>query len=107
MLAADADDDDDDDDMMSSVNDDIIVVGQQLSTSPTSRRVFNCSHFGVSLGVAVCVCRQLRAPECNMPLIRFLISALYMFACLHRMLPHLSFFLHFSLLIFSLTYLFL
>jgi len=34
----------------------------------------------------------MRAPGHKAPLIQFLISALYMFACLHHMLPHLSFF---------------
>ena len=39
----------------------------------------------------------------NEPLIHLLISALCIsFACLHRLLPHLSFFLHFSLFIYSL-----
>jgi len=43
----------------------------------------------------------------NAPLIRFLISALYIsFLCLYRMLPHLSFFVHFPSLFSSLTYLF-
>ena len=38
----------------------------------------------------------IRAPRCYVPLIRFLILALYiLFACFYRMLPHLSFFLHF------------
>jgi len=40
----------------------------------------------------------VRAPRCDAPLIRFLISALYtLFACLYRMLPHLSCFPHFFL----------
>jgi len=44
----------------------------------------------------------------NTPLIWFLILALYiLFACLYRMLSHLSFFYTFSLLISSLTYLLL
>ena len=38
------------------------------------------------------------APGRNAPLIRFLISALcILFTCLYRMIPHLSFFLHFFL----------
>jgi len=42
----------------------------------------------------------MRAPGRNAPLIRFFISALYiyiLFACLYRMLQHLSFSLHFLL----------
>jgi len=47
----------------------------------------------------------LRAPGHDAPLIRFLISALYvLFACLYHMLPHLFFFLHFSLFISSHTW---
>jgi len=41
----------------------------------------------------------VRAPGRNAPLIRFLISALYiLFACLYRLLPHLSFFFTFPYL---------
>ena len=42
----------------------------------------------------------IRAPGHNVPLIRFLVLALYiyiLFACLYRIFPHLSFFLHFFL----------
>ena len=44
----------------------------------------------------------------NAPLIHLLISALFIsFVCLHRLLRYLSFFFTFSLLIYSLSYLFL
>ena len=50
--------------------------------------------------------RPVRAPGRNAPLVRFLIYALHiLFACLYSMLPHLSFFFTFSLLISSFTYL--
>ena len=43
--------------------------------------------------------RSVRAPGRNASLIRFLISALYIsFACLYRLLPHLSFFNYFAYL---------
>ena len=42
-------------------------------------------------------CFPVWAPGRNAPFIRFWISALYKFACLYRMLPHLSFFHHFFL----------
>jgi len=44
----------------------------------------------------------LQSPASSMSLIRLLVSALFIsFACLHHLLPHLSFFLHFSSLMFS------
>ena len=47
----------------------------------------------------------VQAPGHNAALISFLILALYtVFACLYSMLPHLSFFLHFFLLISSLIF---
>ena len=44
-----------------------------------------------------CYCCLVWSPGCNALLIRFLISALLLFACLYRTFPHLSFFLHFFL----------
>ena len=50
----------------------------------------------------------VQAPRRNALLMQFLISALYiLFAYLYHMLPHFSFFFTFSLLICSLTHLFL
>ena len=65
----------------------------------------------ISVG-ALCMCFKVMDCEyCYLYLTfnsQVLISALYiLFACLYHMLPHLSFSLHFSLLISSLTYLFL
>ena len=45
------------------------------------------------LWVSSVLWNPVQAPGCNAPLIRFFILALYiLFACLYRMLPHLSFF---------------
>ena len=82
-------------------------------------RILECSHAGQLCRLVqrqqialLFSCIQstcpVRAPRRNAPLIRFLITALYCLLVIgYRMLPHLSFFLHFSLLIFSLTYLYL
>jgi len=56
----------------------------------------------------LCMWGSLWAPGHNAPLIQFFILSLHiLFACLYRILPRLSLFLHFSFLISSLTCLFL
>ena len=66
-------------------------------------------HYCHSTVVCSFTCSQMRpmqARGCNAPLIRFLILALYiLLPCLHHMLLHLSFFVHFSLLFSCITYL--
>ena len=87
---------------------DVVADGQfipTLSRLPASRRPATGCTSSLSVRSTVSfthqlthspVCSPVRAPGRNAPLIRFLISAVYvLFACLYRVLSHLSFFLHF------------
>ena len=85
----------------------------RLTGAPCRGCAFNSWHSCVmtrgKLFIPFCVIKHPVWPSGhNAPLIRFLISVLcILFACLYRMLPHLSSFFTFSLLVCYLTYLFL
>jgi len=63
----------------------LVTVPSENTVSLPSAAYFNSAHCGIMAH------RPMLAPGRNAPLIRFLILALYiLFACLCRMLPHLS-----------------
>jgi len=65
----------------------VTVPSENTVSLPSAAYTFNSADCGMTAH------RPMLAPGRNAPLIRFLILALYiLFACLCRMLPHLSFF---------------